>query len=168
MFTRRPDPAPPDRIRSSQESDVVLARPCEVACGPPEALPGGTARDGSGRPGAAHRRGFEGGGHFAPSLGVTELTVALHYVFETPRDRLVWDTGHQGYIHKILTGRNEAFPTIRQYGGLAPFLRRDESEYDTFAAGHAATSISAALGMAQARDLRGTTTRSWPSSGTGP
>lgn len=95
------------------------------------------------------------GGHFAPSLGVTELTVALHYVFETPRDLLVWDTGHQGYIHKILTGRNEAFPTIRHYGGLAPFLRRDESEYDTFAAGHAATSISAALGMAQARDLTG-------------
>lgn len=94
------------------------------------------------------------GGHFAPSLGVTELTVALHYVFDTPLDRLVWDTGHQGYIHKILTGRNDRFPTIRQYGGLAPFLRRDESEYDTFAAGHAATSISAALGMATARDLR--------------
>lgn len=94
------------------------------------------------------------GGHFAPSLGVTELTVALHYVFDTPRDLLVWDTGHQGYIHKILTGRNDRFPTIRQYGGLAPFLRRDESEYDTFAAGHAATSISAALGMATARDLR--------------
>jgi len=95
------------------------------------------------------------GGHFAPSLGVTELTVALHYVFDTPRDRLVWDTGHQGYIHKILTGRNDRFPTIRQHGGLAPFLRRDESEYDTFGAGHAATSISAALGMAQARDLKG-------------
>lgn len=95
------------------------------------------------------------GGHFAPSLGVAELTVALHYVFDTPRDRLVWDTGHQGYIHKILTGRNDRFHTIRQYGGLAPFLRRDESEYDTFAAGHAATSISAALGMATARDLRG-------------
>jgi 1-deoxy-D-xylulose-5-phosphate synthase len=95
------------------------------------------------------------GGHFGASLGVADLTVALHYVFETPKDRLVWDTGHQGYIHKILTGRNDRFPTIRQYKGLAPFLRRDESEYDTFGAGHAATSISAALGMAAARDLSG-------------
>ena len=96
------------------------------------------------------------GGHFGASLGVADLTVALHYVFDTPRDRLVWDTGHQAYIHKILTGRNEAFPTIRQYGGLSPFLRRDESEFDTFGAGHAATSISAALGMAAARDMMGT------------
>ena len=93
------------------------------------------------------------GGHFGASLGVADLTVALHYVFDTPRDQLVWDTGHQAYIHKILTGRNEAFPTIRQYGGLSPFLRRDESEFDTFGAGHAATSISAALGMAAARDV---------------
>ena len=95
------------------------------------------------------------GGHFGGSLGVAELTVALHYVFETPRDKLVWDTGHQGYIHKILTGRNERLPTIRKRGGLAPFLRRDESEYDHFGAGHAATSISAALGTAIARDLNG-------------
>ncbi len=95
------------------------------------------------------------GGHFGASLGVADLTVALHYVFDTPRDRLVWDTGHQAYIHKILTGRNEEMETIRQYRGLAPFLRRDESEYDTFGAGHAATSISAALGMAAARDLLG-------------
>lgn len=96
------------------------------------------------------------GGHFGASLGVADLTVALHYVFDTPRDQLVWDTGHQAYIHKILTGRNEDFPTIRQYGGLSPFLRRDESEFDTFGAGHAATSISAALGMAAARDILGT------------
>ena len=95
------------------------------------------------------------GGHFGASLGVAELTVALHYTFETPRDKLVWDTGHQGYIHKILTGRNAQLPTIRQTGGLAPFLRRDESEYDHFGAGHAATSISAALGTAMARDLNG-------------
>ncbi len=95
------------------------------------------------------------GGHFGASLGVAELTVALHAVFETPRDKLVWDTGHQTYIHKILTGRNERFPSIRQHGGLAPFLLRSESEYDTFGAGHAATSISAALGMATGRDLRG-------------
>jgi 1-deoxy-D-xylulose-5-phosphate synthase len=95
------------------------------------------------------------GGHFAASLGVAELTVALHYVFETPTDRLVWDTGHQAYIHKILTGRNERLPTIRQRHGLSPFLRRDESEFDTFGAGHAATSISAALGMAQGRDVLG-------------
>ena len=95
------------------------------------------------------------GGHFGASLGVAELTVALHYVFETPRDKLIWDTGHQGYIHKILTGRSERLPTIRKKGGLAPFLRRDESEYDHFGAGHAATSISAALGTAIARDLNG-------------
>jgi len=93
------------------------------------------------------------GGHFGASLGVVELTVALHHVLDTPRDKLVWDTGHQGYIHKILTGRNERFETIRTAGGLAPFLRRDESEYDAFGAGHAATSISAAWGMATARDL---------------
>ena len=95
------------------------------------------------------------GGHFGASLGVVELTVALHYVFETPRDKLIWDTGHQGYIHKILTGRNQRLTTIRQKGGLAPFLRRDESEYDQFGAGHAATSLSAALGTAIARDLNG-------------
>ena len=94
------------------------------------------------------------GGHFGASLGVTELTVALHYVFDTPRDKIVWDTGHQAYIHKILTGRNEEFPTIRQTGGLAPFCRREESEYDAFGAGHAATSVSAAWGMAVGRDLR--------------
>jgi len=95
----------------------------------------------------------EKGGHFGASLGVTELTVALHYAFDTPRDQLVWDTGHQAYIHKILTGRNEQLPTIRTRGGLAPFCRRDESEYDAFGAGHAATSISAAWGMAVGRDL---------------
>jgi len=94
------------------------------------------------------------GGHFGASLGVTELTVGLHYIFDTPRDKIVWDTGHQAYIHKILTGRNDRFATIRQTGGLAPFCRRDESEYDAFGAGHAATSISAAWGMAVARDLR--------------
>ncbi len=94
------------------------------------------------------------GGHFAPGLGVVDLTVALHYVFDTPTDRLVWDVGHQGYPHKILTGRNDRFPTIRQKDGLSGFLKRDESEYDAFGAGHAATSISAALGMATARDLK--------------
>jgi len=99
----------------------------------------------------------EKGGHFGASLGVAELTVALHYVFDTPRDQLVWDTGHQAYIHKILTGRNDQLPSIRTRGGLAPFLRRDESVYDTFGAGHAATSISAAWGMAVGRDLRGET-----------
>jgi len=95
------------------------------------------------------------GGHFGASLGVAELTVALHYVYDTPRDKIVWDTGHQAYIHKMLTGRNEELPTIRTLGGLAPFLRRDESEYDAFGAGHAATSISAAWGMAVGRDLTG-------------
>jgi len=90
------------------------------------------------------------GGHLGASLGVVELTVALHRVFDSPRDALVWDVGHQAYIHKILTGRREAFPTIRQFGGLSGFLKRSESEHDVFGAGHASTSISAALGFAEA------------------
>src|SRR6185503_12876723 len=95
------------------------------------------------------------GGHTGASLGAVELAVALHYAFDTPRDRLVWDVGHQAYAHKILTGRRELLPTIKQYGGISGFLRRDESEYDTFGAGHASTSLSAALGMAVARDKQG-------------
>src|SRR5919112_6111121 len=95
------------------------------------------------------------GGHTGASLGAVELAVALHYAFDTPRDRLVWDVGHQAYAHKILTGRREQLPTIKQYGGLSGFLRRDESEFDTFGAGHASTSLSAALGMAVARDEKG-------------
>jgi 1-deoxy-D-xylulose-5-phosphate synthase len=95
------------------------------------------------------------GGHFAPGLGVVELTIALHYIFNTPDDKLIWDVGHQGYPHKILTGRNEGFPNIRQKGGPSGFLSRRESDYDCFGAGHAATSISAGLGMAAARDLNG-------------
>jgi 1-deoxy-D-xylulose-5-phosphate synthase len=95
------------------------------------------------------------GAHFGSNLGTVELTIALHRVFDTPVDQLVWDVGHQAYPHKILTGRNEALPTIRRRGGLSGFLRRDESEYDVFGAGHAATSISAACGIAAARDLRG-------------
>src|SRR5213083_3267420 len=95
------------------------------------------------------------GGHTGASLGAVELAVAMHYVFDTPRDRLVWDVGHQAYAHKILTGRRDELHTIKQYGGLSGFLRRDESEYDTFGAGHASTSISAALGMAIARDRQG-------------
>ncbi len=95
------------------------------------------------------------GGHFGAGLGVVELTVALHYVFNTPKDKLVWDVGHQSYPHKILTGRKEKLHTIRKKDGLAPFLRIDESEYDVFGAGHASTSISAALGIAAARDFAG-------------
>ncbi|MGQ0814625.1 MAG: 1-deoxy-D-xylulose-5-phosphate synthase [Gemmatimonadota bacterium] len=95
------------------------------------------------------------GGHFAPGLGVVELTIALHYIFDTPRDKLIWDVGHQGYPHKILTGRNPGFEQIRQKGGPSGFLMRKESEYDVFGAGHAATSISAGLGFAAARDLNG-------------
>src|SRR5678816_4161348 len=95
------------------------------------------------------------GGHTGASLGAIELDVALHYAFDTPQDRLVWDVGHQAYAHKILTGRRDALPTIKQYGGISGFLRRDESEYDTFGAGHASTSLSAALGMAIARDKKG-------------
>src|SRR6266536_6677285 len=95
------------------------------------------------------------GGHTGASLGAVELAVALHYAFDTPHDRLVWDVGHQAYAHKILTGRREALPTVKQYGGISGFLRRDESEYDAFGAGHASTSLSAALGMAIARDRKG-------------
>ncbi|MEX0609389.1 MAG: 1-deoxy-D-xylulose-5-phosphate synthase [Balneolaceae bacterium] len=93
------------------------------------------------------------GGHFGASLGVVELTTALHYVYDTPKDLLVWDVGHQAYGHKILTGRREQFHTNRKYGGLSGFPKRSESEYDTFGVGHSSTSISAALGMAVARDL---------------
>jgi len=87
------------------------------------------------------------GGHFGAGLGVVELTIALHYVFNTPDDRLVWDVGHQTYPHKILTGRRERMLSMRQAGGLAAFPSRDESEYDAFGVGHSSTSISAALGM---------------------
>ena len=95
------------------------------------------------------------GGHFAPGLGVVELTIALHYIFDTPKDKIIWDVGHQGYPHKILTGRNTVFEAIRQKEGPSGFLMRHESEYDAFGAGHAATSISAGLGFAAARDLNG-------------
>src|ERR1043165_6895110 len=93
------------------------------------------------------------GGHLGAGLGVVELTVALHYVFDTPRDRLIWDVGHQAYPHKILTGRRDRIRTLRQGGGLSGFTKRDESPYDPFGAAHSSTSISAALGMAVARDL---------------
>jgi 1-deoxy-D-xylulose-5-phosphate synthase len=95
------------------------------------------------------------GGHIGAGLGVVELSIALHHVFNTPKDQLVWDVGHQGYPHKVLTGRNAALETLRQEQGLSGFLKRTESEYDAFGAGHAATSISAALGMAAGRDLVG-------------
>ncbi len=93
------------------------------------------------------------GGHIGAGLGVVELTIALHYAFDAPRDQLVWDVGHQGYPHKVLTGRRDRMETLRQEGGLSGFLKRSESEYDAFGAGHAATSISAALGIAVGRDL---------------
>ncbi len=99
------------------------------------------------------------GGHFGASLGVVELTVALHYVFNTPYDQLVWDVGHQAYGHKILTGRKDNFPTNRKYKGLSGFPKRSESEYDTFGVGHSSTSISAALGMAMASHYKGETDR---------
>ena len=100
------------------------------------------------------------GGHFGAGLGVVELTVALHYLFDTPYDRLVWDVGHQCYPHKILTGRRDEILTVRQQHGLSGFPKRTESEFDTFGVGHSSTSISAALGMAlgaeQAGDKRRT------------
>ena len=95
------------------------------------------------------------GGHFGAGLGVVELTAALHYVFDTPKDKIVWDVGHQAYPHKLITGRKEAMDTIRQTNGLAPFPSRSESEYDTYGVGHSSTSISAALGMAAAARLKG-------------
>src|SRR5712672_2004677 len=94
------------------------------------------------------------GGHFAASLGVVELTVALHHVFDAPYDQLVWDVGHQAYGHKILTGRRDNFPTNRKYKGISGFPKRSESEYDTFGVGHSSTSISAALGMAVASQYK--------------
>lgn len=97
----------------------------------------------------------EKGGHFAPSLGAVELTLALHYVFDTPEDLLVWDVGHQAYVHKIITGRRTRFATLRQHRGLSGFLKRAESPFDVYGAGHASTAASAALGMATARDLSG-------------
>ena len=95
------------------------------------------------------------GGHISSSLGTVELTIALHRVFDSPRDKIVWDTGHQAYVHKMLTGRRGRFGTLRQYGGISGFLVRSESEHDQFGAGHAGTSLSAAQGMAVARDMRG-------------
>src|ERR1700761_6374196 len=95
------------------------------------------------------------GGHLGAGLGVVELTVALHHVFNTPQDRLIWDVGHQAYPHKIVTGRRSRIRTLRQEGGLSGFTRRSESEYDPFGAAHSSTSISSGLGMAVARDLAG-------------
>ena len=95
------------------------------------------------------------GGHLAPNLGVVELSLALHKVFSTPKDKIVYDVGHQAYIHKIVTGRRDMFHTLRQYGGLSGFPKRSESEHDAFGVGHSSTSISAALGMAVARDVKG-------------
>ncbi|MFT6036587.1 MAG: 1-deoxy-D-xylulose-5-phosphate synthase, partial [Marivirga sp.] len=97
------------------------------------------------------------GGHFGANLGVIELTTALHYVFNTPEDQLIWDVGHQAYGHKIITGRKEIFHTNRVYKGLSGFPKRKESEYDAFGVGHSSTSISAALGMALASNIKGET-----------
>ena len=94
------------------------------------------------------------GGHLGSGLGVVELTTAIHYVFDTPRDKLVWDVGHQCYPHKILTGRRDRIRTLRQGGGLSGFTKRSESEYDPFGAAHSSTSISAALGFAVANKLK--------------
>src|SRR5205085_4388914 len=95
------------------------------------------------------------GGHLSSNLGTVELTIALHYVFNTPHDRIVWDVGHQTYPHKILTGRRDRMATLRQLNGLSGFPKRDESEYDTFGTAHSSTSISAALGMAAAAKIKG-------------
>lgn len=97
----------------------------------------------------------ENGGHLASNLGVVELTIALHSVFDMPKDKIVWDVGHQSYVHKIITGRRENFKTLRKLNGLSGFPKINESEYDNFDTGHSSTSISAALGMARARDLKG-------------
>ena len=94
------------------------------------------------------------GGHLAPNLGVVELTLAIHQVFDSPRDQIVWDVGHQTYVHKLLTGRQEEFSTLRQYQGMCGFPKRTDSLHDVFGTGHSSTSISAALGLALARDLK--------------
>lgn len=96
------------------------------------------------------------GGHIGPNLGVVELTIALHREFDSPKDKLIWDVGHQAYVHKILTGRAAEFDTLRQYKGLSGFPKRSESEHDVWETGHSSTSLSAAMGMAIARDLKGT------------
>ena len=95
------------------------------------------------------------GGHLAPSLGVVELTIAIHYVFDAPADRIIWDVGHQAYAHKLLTGRASNFHTLRQYGGISGFPKRSESPYDTLDTGHSSTSISAALGMTTGLEIKG-------------
>mgnify|MGYP002655680576 FL=1 len=95
------------------------------------------------------------GGHLAPNLGVVELTVALHYCYNSPVDKMIYDVGHQAYVHKILTGRMDRFDTLRQHNGLCGFVKRNESEHDVWEAGHSSTSLSAAMGMALARDLKG-------------
>src|SRR5258706_7816092 len=95
------------------------------------------------------------GGHIGASLGVVELSIALLYEFDSPRDKIVWDVGHQAYAWKLLTGRNDVFESLRQTGGISGFLKRSENPHDQFGAGHAGTAMSAALGMATARDLRG-------------
>ena len=99
----------------------------------------------------------ETGGHLGAGLGVIELTIALHFMFDTPKDRLIWDVGHQAYPHKILTGRKDRIRTLRQGGGLSGFTKRSESNYDPFGAAHSSTSISAGLGMSVARDIEGKT-----------
>ena len=95
------------------------------------------------------------GGHLAPSLGVVELTIALHYVFDTPKDKIIWDVGHQSYAHKLVTGRRKHFHTLRTHGGVSGFPKRDESPYDAFDTGHSSTSISAGRGISTAKALKG-------------
>ena len=95
------------------------------------------------------------GGHLASNLGIVELTLSLYNVFDLDKDKIIWDVGHQSYVHKILTGRKDKFDTLRNFGGLSGFPKREESKYDSFESGHSSTSISAGLGMARARDLQG-------------
>jgi len=128
-----------------------ILSPADVKALPPEALPVLAAEI----RGELIRVLSNTGGHLGPNLGVVELTIALHRVFQTPADKFLFDVSHQGYVHKLLTGRREKFPSIRQYGGLNGFLLRTESEHDCYGAGHAGTALSAALGMAAARDMLG-------------
>ncbi len=146
-----PDSGPLDNMNDTIEILPQINSPADLRAMPMSVFPklAGEIR------GEIIRTVAENGGHLAPCLGVVELTLALHYVFDTPDDKIIWDVGHQAYAHKLITGRRERFHTLRQYEGISGFPKRDESPYDTFDTGHSSTSISASLGISLAKYLKG-------------